>query len=1313
MAKTISVHHKQKTDTSTNWSTNNPVLLSGEIGYDSDTHIMKVGDGTNHWNDLSGIAASTAGMANTSLSNLTSTGKNIGNWSSNVSNCLVEIPQDINLTLSSGTLTLKSGSKLHVANGNLDTTNTTTSDITITSSSNGEYLVIRSAAGSLYMAKTRSCLSGTIAARPSSITDNAGLYFATDENKMYLTGNGGTDWYSGTYYSLPLGKVTVSGGAISSIDQVFNGLGYIGLASFILPGVKAAVPDGFNNDGSLKNTIVTRNSVYVRTMSGNTSSDGLYIMPSNGNVWTGAYITVVKSRTELTSYGVYYVKDENLNLQYYNGSYSTYGAPICHYATQNNQVTMFNTRPVFHAVDYNDFTDLQTTVDNKADKATTLAGYGITDAYTKTAADSLLNAKANTNLDNLNNTGANISNWSSNVSNCITEIPQDIKLTLSSGTLTLNAGSKVYKPDGTTYTLTANKTATQTQNETRMYFYNGSYIEKFPISQCFSGTIAPSSYTYMFWFDTTNNVVKKTVNGGSTWESGWSLPFAICTATSGALSSIDQVFNGLGYIGSTVFALPGVKAIAPHGRNSDGTLKNYVIATTQVSTAGLTYASNPAVLLNFSGNIGLGLNIKYFEDVNRVGNPSYLDRCIVGSAELGAGGVITSFNPKTTLHAVDYNDFTEELVKKADATTSANTSLSNLTSAGKNIGNWSSNVTNCIVEIPQDIKLTLSNSTLTLKTGSNLYACDGGFTNYTTPSDISNIQGLGSFTEDMEAVAWVLPWGTIQYLDKTHVLSGATNPSVSGGLYLNFNTTDNKTYFFDGSNWAFSAESLPIAIITTTSNGTPKTIKQVFNGFGYIGRTVFALPGVKALIPDGRNADGTLKSVLNTLSSVKIVDGYTCEFMFNAAGISPALWTNYAEQDTQPTFVNGNGTWYNPSENKMYQISNYVVSVINVAYVLDVVLQDGDHVKSVTPKLPFRVVDYNDLVKVVPTFPVVDQTYDNTSTNPQSGVAVAEAVSLAQQQIDDTTLHVCNYYMAPTATNSYTWVRKYKDGWVEQGGIIPVSTTSVNFPISFANEYSYIQVTAKNTSGQSSAAPWNYLGPTAQTATGFTINGNTAVVRVWEAKGIAATYSEYSYITPGTYTLSLAAGTYEFDLSAGGGGGAAAKATLGTRFAGASGGTGAYGSFTLTLAATDTLTIVVGTHGNGAKKEEGTPSSTAGGTTSISTTSLGTIVTLTGGEAAYVRATDGTHTATVGAGGTVTTSLLDHNLSNGSAGSAASTSSGKHSASYTSNPSPYTSYGYGGGWSYDSTKTTAIGDPLKYVSASNGGDGYVHIMQIA
>ncbi len=39
-------------DTALRWSTNNPVLLQGEFGYETDADCLKIGDGINPWNDL-------------------------------------------------------------------------------------------------------------------------------------------------------------------------------------------------------------------------------------------------------------------------------------------------------------------------------------------------------------------------------------------------------------------------------------------------------------------------------------------------------------------------------------------------------------------------------------------------------------------------------------------------------------------------------------------------------------------------------------------------------------------------------------------------------------------------------------------------------------------------------------------------------------------------------------------------------------------------------------------------------------------------------------------------------------------------------------------------------------------------------------------------------------------------------------------------------------------------------------------------------------------------------------------------------------
>jgi hypothetical protein len=50
---------QQRRDTAANWTSNNPTLAGGEIGYETDTKKFKVGDGTTAWTALSYAAAGT------------------------------------------------------------------------------------------------------------------------------------------------------------------------------------------------------------------------------------------------------------------------------------------------------------------------------------------------------------------------------------------------------------------------------------------------------------------------------------------------------------------------------------------------------------------------------------------------------------------------------------------------------------------------------------------------------------------------------------------------------------------------------------------------------------------------------------------------------------------------------------------------------------------------------------------------------------------------------------------------------------------------------------------------------------------------------------------------------------------------------------------------------------------------------------------------------------------------------------------------------------------------------------------------------
>ena len=51
-ATTIRVQMAQRKDTAANWTSTNPILLSGELGYETDTKKFKIGNGSTNWNSL-------------------------------------------------------------------------------------------------------------------------------------------------------------------------------------------------------------------------------------------------------------------------------------------------------------------------------------------------------------------------------------------------------------------------------------------------------------------------------------------------------------------------------------------------------------------------------------------------------------------------------------------------------------------------------------------------------------------------------------------------------------------------------------------------------------------------------------------------------------------------------------------------------------------------------------------------------------------------------------------------------------------------------------------------------------------------------------------------------------------------------------------------------------------------------------------------------------------------------------------------------------------------------------------------------------
>ena len=50
-------------DTAANWTSVNPTLASGEVGLETDTRLMKAGDGTTAWTTLAYAVANSANSA--------------------------------------------------------------------------------------------------------------------------------------------------------------------------------------------------------------------------------------------------------------------------------------------------------------------------------------------------------------------------------------------------------------------------------------------------------------------------------------------------------------------------------------------------------------------------------------------------------------------------------------------------------------------------------------------------------------------------------------------------------------------------------------------------------------------------------------------------------------------------------------------------------------------------------------------------------------------------------------------------------------------------------------------------------------------------------------------------------------------------------------------------------------------------------------------------------------------------------------------------------------------------------------------------
>lgn len=284
-----------------------------------------------------------------------------------------------------------------------------------------------------------------------------------------------------------------------------------------------------------------------------------------------------------------------------------------------------------------------------------------------------IDTRANIDLGNLSSLGEKHFLNKSQITNCITEIPQDIKLEFNNGVLTLKAGSKVYVPngfeaDGTTPKFDVvviesdvTRNATGSASGKSFFCYDVSSKEMTWATEVQSGDNA--TITNGFAYNTTLNEINVYFSG-SISRAKVSLPIAVCTSTSGAISSLDQVFNGVGYIGSTVWVDKGVKYLVPDGRNEDGSLKNIEFTINRIIPSTLTFGAQDYYLsLNEYGEtiIFTAKTVTKYDSDRNVVIDTYanINRlwCFAGECTADINNKITSFSVKQPFRAMDYNDF--------------------------------------------------------------------------------------------------------------------------------------------------------------------------------------------------------------------------------------------------------------------------------------------------------------------------------------------------------------------------------------------------------------------------------------------------------------------------------------------------------------------------------------------------------------------------------------------------------------------------------------------------------------------------------
>lgn len=231
--------------------------------------------------DIDNIAHDLSLKAETDLSNLTPAGEKHFLNKTQLTNCILEVPQRIKWEVIDGVFYIKAGSVLTRPNGWIDKeqgirkfeyktldTNIALSQITNKNTVNVILFFVGAKQsgneGLWYFDNEINVFSQDT---PPAVSIAANMWYDTDNNIIKYTTDSGKNWIDEEIY-FPTGIVSIANGAFDSVVDIFNGSGFIGSCGWVDRGVKALFSNGRNNDGTLKNVEASTTEIFISNPSG-------------------------------------------------------------------------------------------------------------------------------------------------------------------------------------------------------------------------------------------------------------------------------------------------------------------------------------------------------------------------------------------------------------------------------------------------------------------------------------------------------------------------------------------------------------------------------------------------------------------------------------------------------------------------------------------------------------------------------------------------------------------------------------------------------------------------------------------------------------------------------------------------------------------------------------------------------------------------------------------------------------------------------------------------------------------------------------